>query len=490
MRVLSKNELEHSQVQFEIRVDGEEFQKGLDAAFRLVSPKLNLPGFRKGKAPRNLVMRTYGIGILFDDAVQETYLPAYEQAILEAGIEPIDHPEVSVLNIDETGYTFSATVTKKPAVKLGAYKNLSAPKAQVQVSDEEVEKEVQSLRARNARLLDIQDRPVQSGDIVLIDYEGKLDGVPFEGGSAAGQNLTIGSGTFIPGFEEQLIGHGVGETFDINVTFPEGYPMEELAGKPTVFTISLHAIKQNELPELDDEFAKDVSESYATVEELRAGLRQALVEYHGNEAEQKFEDALLGQVVENLAVELPPVMLERQMDGMLEDFDKRLQQQGLSVDGYIEMLQTDRATFRESFRDPAEHNIKVSLALEEIVRQEDIEVSEEEYRAEVAKLAERIGGVEVDNIIEMVDRAGMVREIAIRKALDLIKASATATEPVDEEPAEKAGKKPKKAGANAEPKEEAEASAEEKAQDKPKRARKASAKETADEEPPAEDKAD
>ena len=429
MKVLSQKSLEHSQIQFEIRVEGEEFQKGLDAAYRAIAPKLNVPGFRKGKAPKNLALQTYGVGILFEDTVQETYPAAYEQAITEAGIEPVNLPDVDIVEIDETGYTFTAVVTQKPAVKLGKYKGLAVGKEALVVAESEVDEEVESMRNRNARQVDVADRPVENGDIVVIDYEGKLDGVAFEGGSAPSQQLTIGSGTFIPGFEEQIIGHTPGESFDINVTFPEGYPMEELAGKETVFSITLHAIKFNELPALDDEFAKDVSDEYSTVEELRSSLRTALEEYKKNDIEQKFEDDLLAIVVEDMEVEIPPVMIDRQATTMVEDFDKRLQQQGMNIDMYMQMLQTDIEAFRQSFFTPAERNIKTALALEEIVKVEDIVVSEEEFMERVEEIVKQIGGeMDAKAVAEMVDRPGLVRDIAVSKALQIVKDTAIVTE--------------------------------------------------------------
>ncbi|HIU72381.1 MAG TPA: trigger factor [Candidatus Galloscillospira excrementipullorum] len=476
MKVLTQKELPNSQVFFEIRVEGEEFQKGLDAAYRKNAPKLSVHGFRKGKAPKNLVLKTYGVGILFDDAIGETYPAAYEQAITEAGVEPVDFPEISVLEINEEGYTFTATLTQKPAVKLGAYRGLSAYKPPVDVTDEEVEQEIEALRYRNSRLVDVEPRPVQKDDIVIIDYVGKLDGVPFDGGTAAAQQLVIGSGQFIPGFEDQIIGHTPGETFDIDVTFPEDYPADELAGKAVVFTISLHAIKKNEMPELDDEFAKDVSDSYNTVDDLRAGMKTAVQEYKVSQAERVFEDGLLSQIVENMEVEVPQVMIDRQIDGMVEDFGQRLQQQGINLETYLAMTKTEMADFRKNFAEPAENNVKTSLALEAIVKDADIDITEEEFNAELDKIAEQVK-IESSKLVDMIDKAALGREIAVSKALKLVKDSATV---LDKEPEKKPAKKTaKKAAKKAE---EGEAEQAEAAPKKTARKKKADAPEEAEKE--------
>jgi len=437
MKVLSQKELPNSQVHLEIRVEGEEFQKGLDASYRKNAPKMSVPGFRKGKAPKNLVLKTYGVGVLFDDAISETYPNAYEQAIVEAGIEPVEYPEITVLEINEEGYTFTATVTKKPDVKLGEYRGLSAYKPSIEVSDEEVEEEIEALRDRNARLVEIEPRPVEKGDITLIDYVGKKDGVPFEGGTAAAYQLEIGSGQFIPGFEDGIIGHTPGETFDINISFPEEYPVEELAGQPVVFTITLHAIKKNERPELDDEFAKDISDAYETVVDLREGVKKAVEEFKVNQAERTFEDGLLSQVVEAMEVEVPQVMIEARVDSLVEDFGFRLEQQGINLETYLAMIKLEMADFRKNFHDSALKAVKTSLALEAIVKAEDIDITEDEYQTELQKIADQVG-IEVEKLGDMIDKAALGREIAVSKALELIKSSATAldTPPSKEELAE------------------------------------------------------
>ena len=423
MKVLTQKELSNSKVFLEIRVDGEEYQKGLDAAYRKIAPQISVPGFRKGKAPKNIVLKTYGTGILYEEATNATYPEAYEKAISEAGVEPVDYPEIDIIDINDEGYTFTATLTQKPPVKLGTYKGLSAYKPPVEVTDEEVETEIENLRDRNARQIEIEPRPVENGDITLIDYVGKLNGEPFEGGTAAAQYLTIGSGQFIPGFEDQIIGHTPGETFDIDVTFPEDYPADDLAGKPVVFTISLHAIKKNERPELDDEFAKDVSDAYNTVEDLRAGMRTAVEEFKTKEADRSFEDALLAQVVEGMEVEVPQVMIDRQIDGMVEDFGARMQQQGINLETYLSMIKVEKDEFRKTFAEAAENNVKTSLALEAIVKEEDIEISEEEYNTELEKIANSVN-IEIEKLADMIDKAGLCREIAVTKAVQLIKDSA------------------------------------------------------------------
>ena len=344
------------------------------------------------------------------------------------------------------------------------------------MTDEEVEQEIEALRYRNSRLVDVEPRPVQKDDIVIIDYVGKLDGVPFDGGTAAAQQLVIGSGQFIPGFEDQIIGHTPGETFDIDVTFPEDYPADELAGKAVVFTISLHAIKKNEMPELDDEFAKDVSDSYNTVDDLRAGMKTAVQEYKVSQAERVFEDGLLSQIVENMEVEVPQVMIDRQIDGMVEDFGQRLQQQGINLETYLAMTKTEMADFRKNFAEPAENNVKTSLALEAIVKDADIDITEEEFNAELDKIAEQVK-IESSKLVDMIDKAALGREIAVSKALKLVKDSATV---LDKEPEKKPAKKTaKKAAKKAE---EGEAEQAEATPKKTARKKKADAPEEAEKE--------
>ncbi|HWQ51317.1 MAG TPA: trigger factor, partial [Terriglobales bacterium] len=278
MSLVEKKQLEGCRMEFKIKVDGEEFAKGLDKSYQVNAPRLNVPGFRKGKAPKNLVIKTYGVGVLFDEAIKETYPAAYEEVISAESFEPVEYPDIEIDDIDETGYTFKATVTGKPPVKLGKYKGLTAVKESPAVEESEIDNEIENLRERNSRMVDVAPRPVEDGDIAIIDYCGKVGGEAFQGGTAEKQQLEIGSGQFIPGFEEQVKGHTPNpeEPFDITVTFPEGYPAEELSGKEAVFTITLHAIKKNEKPLVDDEFIKDISDEFETVEAFRAEVRRGL----------------------------------------------------------------------------------------------------------------------------------------------------------------------------------------------------------------------
>ncbi|MPM09415.1 Trigger factor [bioreactor metagenome] len=467
MSLIEKKQLEGCRMEFKIKVDGEEFAKGLDKSYQVNAPRLNVPGFRKGKAPKNLVIKTYGIGVLFDEAIKETYPAAYEEVISAEGFEPVDYPEVEIEDIDESGYTFKATVTGKPPVKLGKYKGLTAVKESPAVEESEIDNEIENLRDRNSRMVDIEVRPVEDGDIVIIDYCGKVGGEAFQGGTAEKQQLEIGSGQFIPGFEEQIKGHTPNpeEPFDITVTFPEGYPAEELSGKEAVFTITLHAIKKNEKPIVDDEFIKDISDEFETVEAFRAEIRKGLEQQKLSAATRSFEDALLGQVTEAMEVEIPAVMVERQIDNQVESFKNQLSKNGLTLEMYLQLAQMKMEDFRKNFAASAEKNVKTTLALEEIVKLENIAISDEEFDAELVKLAEQYG-MEKDKIREMVDKAALCADIAMNKAVDVVTSSAKEKKP--------AAKRAKGKAEDGEESSEEDASAEE--SEKPKKAKKAQSK--------------
>ncbi len=375
-------------VQLEIEVDEEKFEEGLQTAFKKNSNKFSIPGFRKGKAPRYMVEKFYGEQVLYEDAINAICPEAYDKAVEENNLHPVDRPEIDIKQIGKgQKLIFTAKVTVKPEVELGEYKGVEVKKASAEVTDEDLEKELKGIVDKNARMISVDDRPIASGDTAVIDFEGFIDGVPFEGGKGNDYNLEIGSGSFIPGFEDQLIGVASGEEKDVNVSFPEDYGKSDLAGKPAVFKVKVKEIKVKELPTLDDEFAKDVSE-FDTLEQYKADLRQKLVERAEHKAHHEDEDNVIGKVVENAKIDLPQVMIEKQIDNIVYDFAMRLQYQGLELEKYLEIMGMDMNTFRKSFETRAEQEAKTQLVIEKIGIVEAIVPSDEDTNEEIKKLAE------------------------------------------------------------------------------------------------------
>ena len=378
-------------VQLEIEVDAETFDQGLQKSFVKNAKRFNIPGFRRGKAPRHLVERYYGEHVLYEDAINEVCPEAYEKAIEENDINPVDRPEIDIKQIGKgQPLIFTATVTVKPDVELGQYKGVEVEKTTAVVTDEDVEKEIERVRDRNSRLITVEDRPAASGDTVTIDFEGFIDGVAFEGGKGTDYNLVLGSGTFIPGFEEQLTGASKGEEKEVNVTFPEDYHSKDLAGKDVVFRVTVKEIRVKELPELDDEFAKDVSE-FETLEEYRSDIRKKLLEMAEHRAHHENEDKVIEKVVENSTVDIPPVMTEKHLDRLVEDYGMRLMYQGLSLEKYLEISGMDMNSFREQFRERAEQDVKTQLVLDKISKVEAIVPTDEETDGEIRRLADNYG---------------------------------------------------------------------------------------------------
>ncbi len=375
-------------VQLEIEVDVEKFEQGIQKAFLKNASKFNIPGFRKGKAPRYMVEKFYGEQVLYEDTINAVCPEAYDQAVEENVLHPVDRPEIDIKQIGK-GQTliFTAKVTVKPDVELGQYKGVEVQKVNALVTEEEVEKEIEKVLDKNSRLITIEDRPVASGDTAIIDFEGFIDGMPFEGGKDTDYSLMIGSDTFIPGFEEQLIGTAAGEEKDIEVSFPEDYGKAELAGKPVLFKVTVNEIKLKELPALDDEFAKDVSE-FDTLEQYRNDVRQKLVEKAEHKAHHENENNIVEKVVENAAIEIPSVMVEKRVDDLVYDFSMRLRYQGLDLDKYIEIMGMDMNTFRAQFTKKAEQEVKTQLVIEKIGMEEAIVPSDEDTAQEITRLAE------------------------------------------------------------------------------------------------------
>lgn len=375
-------------VQLEIEVDEEKFEEGMQAAFKKNSHRFSIPGFRKGKAPRYIVEKFYGEQVLYEDAINAVCPEAYDKAVEENDLHPVDRPEIDIKQIGKgKKLIFTAKVTVKPEVELGEYKGVEVKKASAEVTDEEFEKELAAIADKNARIISVDDRPVASGDTAIIDFEGFIDGVPFEGGKGNDYSLVIGSGTFIPGFEDQLIGAAIGEERDVNVTFPEDYGKSDLAGKPAVFKVKVKEIKVKELPTLDDEFAKDISE-FDTLEEYKADLRKKLVERAEHKAHHEDEDNVIEKVVENAKVDIPQVMIDKQIDNIVYDFSLRLQYQGLDLNKYLEIMGMDMDNFRKSFANRAEQEVKTQLVIEKIGTVESITPSDEDVNEEIKRLAE------------------------------------------------------------------------------------------------------
>ena len=375
-------------VQLEIEVDAEKFEQGLQKAFLKNSNKFNIPGFRRGKAPRYMVEKFYGEQVLYEDAINSVCPETYDQAIEENELHPVDRPEIDIKQIGKgQTFIFTAKVTVKPDVELGQYKGVEVQKAAALVTDDDVEKEIEKVLDKNARLISIEDRPVASGDTAIIDFVGFIDDVPFEGGKGTDYSLVIGSGSFIPGFEEQLIGMAAGEEKDVTVSFPEGYDKADLAGKPALFKVTVKEIKLKELPALDDEFAKDISE-FDTLEQYKTDLRSKMVENAEHKAHHENEDNVVDKVVENAIVEIPPVMVEKRVDDLIYDFSMRLNYQGLDLDKYLEIMGMDKNTFREQFSKRAEQEVKTQLVIEKIGLAEAIVPSDDDTNEEIKKLAE------------------------------------------------------------------------------------------------------
>ncbi|MCR2820573.1 trigger factor [Lederbergia panacisoli] len=372
-----------------VEVDVETVTNGLEVAFKKVSKQVNIPGFRKGRIPRSMFEKRFGVESLYQDALDAILPDAYIAAIEDTGIEPIDRPDIEIEQMEKgKELIFKATVQVKPEVKLGEYKGLEAEKMNTDVTDEDVDAELTRLQERQAELVVKEEGEVAQGDTVVIDFDGYVDGEPFEGGKSENYSLEIGSGSFIPGFEDQLVGLKAGEEKDVEVTFPEEYHAEELAGKPAVFKVKVHEIKSKELPELDDEFAKDVDEEAETLDDLKASIKNRLTESKKNEAEQKLRDELVEKATENAEVEIPEIMVETEVDRMMQEFEQRLQMQGMNLDLYFQFSGQDKDALRAQMKEDAEKRVRTNLTLEAIAKAENIEVGEESVNEEMNKMAE------------------------------------------------------------------------------------------------------
>lgn len=423
MALKSSNKVDTNVYEIEVTVDSETFTNACKSAYMKQRKSIQLPGFRKGKATQGMIEKVYGEGAFFEEALEIVYPQAVSEAINEAGINAVDSPydlEVPVMSKSE-GVEMKMKVTSYPEVKLGEYKGLEAKMLETEATDEDVEEELKNMQDRNSRLITVEDREAQMGDTAEIDFEGFNDGVAFEGGKGENYPLELGSNSFIPGFEEQVAGHKAGEEFDVNVTFPEEYT-PELAGKDAVFKVKINEIKTKELPELDDEFAKDVSE-FDTLDELKDDIRKQISEKKENDAKTDFENQLIEQVVDNMEVEIPECMINNRCDEMVQDYSYRLQMQGLDLDTYLSYMGQDREAFKASFIEGAKKQVEASVALTAIIEAENIEATEEEIDAEIAKLAEQYQ-MDAEQIKNAVPADQLAKDIQTRKAVDLIVDSA------------------------------------------------------------------
>ena len=428
MSLKSSNKTDTNVYTLEIEIGAEPFKAAVLKAYNKAKSKIALPGFRKGKAPLAMIERFYGKDVFYEDALEIAFPEAVSDAYKEAGIEPVDSPkDVNVKSIGEDGVLFEMKVTVKPEdIKVKAYKGLEAEKAEAAVTPEEVDARIEAMRERNARTITVEDRAAAKGDIAVIDFEGFVDGKAFEGGKAEHYSLTLGSGSFIPGFEDQIVGHAAGEEFDVNVSFPEQYQAAELAGKPAVFKIKLHEVKYKELPALDDELAKDCSE-YDTLDEFKASIRKNNQEQLDKQDDLAVENALVDQVIESMEGEIPQAMYDVRMDEMVNDFAFRVEQQGLRLEDYLKYMGQTVEQFRASFMPQAEKQVKIRLALEAVAAAENIEASEEEVSAEIKRIADQYK-MEEDKVRELVNVDDLKKDLAINKAIDFIKSHANITE--------------------------------------------------------------
>ena len=474
MNVKSVEKQEKSAVQLVIEIGGEEFEAAVQKAYLKQRNKINVPGFRKGKAPRKIIEGMFGSGVFYEDAINELYPKAYADAVEQEKLDVVSWPNVEVLEAGKDGLTFKATVTVRPEVKLGEYKGLTAEKEEVKITDEDIDNELKPYINRASRMVTVE-REAQNGDTVVIDFEGFKDGVPFDGGKAEGHSLELGSGAFIPGFEDQLVGTKAGDEKDVNVTFPEEYHAEDLAGAPVVFKVKVHEVKEKQLPTVDDEFAKDVSE-FDTLEAFKKDLADKLTERREAQAKRAFEAAIMEQVMDNMEVEIPDAMVAYETDQMVEDMARRIQAQGISFEQYMAMTGMTIDIVRAQAAAAAMERVRRDLALGAVVAAENIEISDEDLEAEYKRLADEYH-MELDQVKAAAPAEDVKKGLAIQKAEQVIYDSA------------KVGKTPAKKKTTKKKAEEAEGEAAE-GEEKPKKRRttKKKTEEAPAEEAPAQEK--
>ncbi len=438
MNIKSNEKKENSAYELVIEVGAAEFQAAIDKVYNRQKKSISIPGFRKGKVPRRMVEKFYGESVFYEDAISEAYPDAYEAALKEAGIDPVAYPQLEVLEVGKDGFTFKATVTVRPETSIKDYKGLSVPKTEVKVTDADVENELKPYIDRASRLVSVE-RKAKKGDIAVIDFEGFKDGVPFDGGKGENYSLELGSGSFVPGFEDQVVGMKAGEEKDIDITFPENYT-PELAGAAVVFKVKVNEVKEKEKPEVDDEFAKDVSD-FDTLDEFKKDLGAKLAKRRQDQADRDFEEAVTDALIEKLECDVPQAMVDYRADKMLEDYANQVQSQGIKFDQYLQMMGMSMDMMREQAKTAAGRSVRRELALEAVAAAEKIEVTDADVDAEYARLADQYK-MELDAVKAAVPAEDIKKDLAARKAFDLVKDSA--------KPAKKTAKKAAKAEEKAE----------------------------------------
>ena len=419
---LQVEKMEKNMAKLTIEVSAEDVEKAMQSAYQKAKGRISIPGFRKGKAPRKMIEQMYGKGVFLEDAVNALIPEHYSKALGECELEIVSQPKIDLVQTEPgKALIFTAEVAVKPEVTLGEYKGVEVPKSEIEVTDEEVDAEVKKEQEKNSRTINIEDRAAQLNDIVTIDFEGSVDGVPFDGGQATEYPLTLGSNTFIPGFEDQLVGAKVGDDVDVKVTFPEEYQAKELAGKEAIFKCAVKKIEAKELPELDDDFAKDVSE-FDTLAEYKEHVKTNLVEKKENEAKHAKEDAAVDKIIENAQMDIPEAMLETQCRQMLDDFSRRMQSQGLSMDQYFQFTGMTAEKMMEDMKPQALKRIQTRLVLEKVAEVENIQPTEEEVNEEISKMAEAYK-MEADKLKELLgerELEQMKKDMAVQKAVTLV----------------------------------------------------------------------
>ncbi|MBS5726108.1 MAG: trigger factor [Clostridiales bacterium] len=444
--------------ELKIEIDPGTFAEAVDKIYKKRAKNITVPGFRRGKAPRSIVEKMYGKGVFYEDAINDLLPSAWADALKESGIAAVSQPDFSIDSVDESGVALTAKVYVKPEVSIEGYKGIEVTRTVEPTTDSEVQEEIDRVRDRNARMIDVTDRAAENGDTANIDFEGFVDGKAFEGGKAEGHELILGSGQFIPGFEEQIVGKSIGDSFDVNVTFPAEYHAEDLAGKAAVFKVKLNALRRKELPALDDEFAKDVSD-FDTFAAYEADVRANITSRKEKAADAAVEDQLIDALIEKLDADIPEAMFVNETENFVRDYDTRLRMQGLDLAKYFQYTGMDLDGLRAQMRPQAEKQVKTRLALEKIAQLENIDVTEEELEAEYTRLAEAYN-MESDKIKESIEADALSEDIKVKKAVDLVKEAAVIkTEAPKKAPAKKAPAKAKAASADTEAKMEAKAPA-------------------------------
>ncbi|HZJ57111.1 MAG TPA: trigger factor [Clostridia bacterium] len=426
--------LENSKVKLEIEVDAKQFDEAMQKSYLKNRGRISIPGFRKGKAPRQIIERYYGEGIFYEDALAETLPTIYDEAVEEHELFPVDQPDFDVVQIgDGQDLIFTAEVAVKPEVVLGQYKGIEINKVEYNVTDQDIDDQLERSREQNARWITVEDRSVEEGDRITLDYKGYVDGEAFEGGTAENQTLEIGSGQFIPGFEEQLVGMDAGSEGEVKVTFPEEYHSEDLKGKDAIFEVKVHEIKEKELPELDDEFIKDISE-FDTVEEYRADLKERMDEDAARRGKSEMENLLLRKIVENMEADVPEVMIEREIDTSIREMDTRMRYQGMDLNSYLGMIGSSMDNFRSDMSDEANHRVRLQLALEQINKEEAIEATDEDVEKEYNTIAEEYK-LDLDEVKKRYEgqEDGLRHSLSIQKTIDFLMEQAVIVEAPEED---------------------------------------------------------